>query len=246
MNSGEIARLAGVSVRTLRHYHQVGVLPEPARRGNGYREYTVRDLILLLRVRRLAELGLSLDEIPALLDADDRAGDVLDRLDAELAAQIERLTARRAVIARLRAAGARPDLPPELAGIPAADGVTPEAARVDRELSILFHHLLDEPGRHELAGLLAVLSGPGLLEALTSLANRFAALDESTPAAEVDRMAADGRAVLEGLPDDYPALEAPRVEELFAAYGDLTFNGAQQEFLARMVREFRVVPLGDL
>lgn len=39
MRSGELAELAGVSVRTLRHYHRIGLLPEPPRTSAGYRTY---------------------------------------------------------------------------------------------------------------------------------------------------------------------------------------------------------------
>ncbi|MEW1841154.1 MerR family transcriptional regulator [Nonomuraea angiospora] len=42
MHSGELARLAGVTVRALRQYHQVGVLAEPERGGNGYPKYNPR------------------------------------------------------------------------------------------------------------------------------------------------------------------------------------------------------------
>ena len=62
MRIGELAGLAGFSTRAIRHYHRVGLLPEPARRANGYREYALADAVALARVRRLAEVGLSLDE----------------------------------------------------------------------------------------------------------------------------------------------------------------------------------------
>ncbi|GAT66905.1 merR family transcriptional regulator [Planomonospora sphaerica] len=39
MRIGELAALAGVSTRTVRHYHRLGLLPEPERRANGYRVY---------------------------------------------------------------------------------------------------------------------------------------------------------------------------------------------------------------
>ncbi|MFI7445977.1 MerR family transcriptional regulator [Nonomuraea sp. NPDC049714] len=57
MRIGELAALLGVSTRTVRRYHRQGVLPEPSRRANGYREYGLRDAIVLARVRRLVELG---------------------------------------------------------------------------------------------------------------------------------------------------------------------------------------------
>lgn len=41
MRIGEVAALAGVSARAVRHYHQRGLQPEPARLANGYREYTL-------------------------------------------------------------------------------------------------------------------------------------------------------------------------------------------------------------
>ncbi len=43
MRIGELAGLVGISTRAIRHYHHVGLLPEPARKANGYREYSLRD-----------------------------------------------------------------------------------------------------------------------------------------------------------------------------------------------------------
>ncbi|MGH3388683.1 MAG: MerR family transcriptional regulator, partial [Actinomadura sp.] len=86
MRIGELAALVGVSTRTVRHYHHLGLLPEPDRLANGYRDYRLRDAVVLARVRRLAELGLSLDEIRDVL-ADDRGREfreVLLELDADL------------------------------------------------------------------------------------------------------------------------------------------------------------------
>ena len=168
MRSGEVARLAGVSVRTLRHYHQIGVLPEPHRRGGGYRDYDVHDLIRLLRIRRLASLGIPLERIPALLDEDQDAGDVLAELDGELADQIARLTRQREVIAGLRAHGTAPDLPPELApflALFAASGSTADLSRIDRDQSILLAHLYGEEGMPWLTRFYARLAAPDLLEA---------------------------------------------------------------------------------
>lgn len=95
MRSKEIADLAGVTVRTLRHYRKIGLLREPERAENGYCEYTVNDLVRLLRIKTLSSLGFSLVDIAHMLDADDAAqggsayDDKLDELDRELASQIE-------------------------------------------------------------------------------------------------------------------------------------------------------------
>ena len=60
MRIGELAAAVGVTTRTVRHYHHQGLLPEPERRPNGYREYTLRHAVVLARIRRLTELGLGL------------------------------------------------------------------------------------------------------------------------------------------------------------------------------------------
>ena len=54
---GELARLAGVTPRAIRHYHHTGLLPEPTRSANGYRTYGVRALSRLVQIRRLSALG---------------------------------------------------------------------------------------------------------------------------------------------------------------------------------------------
>ena len=149
MRSGELAHLAGVTVRTLRHYHQVGVLVEPERTSSGYRDYDVHDLIRVLRVRRLASLGIPLERMRALLDDTATDGDeLLDALDAELAGRIERLTEQRALIARIRGANSAPDVPPELAPFLAvfATGSSPDLDRMDRDQSILLAHLAGDEG----------------------------------------------------------------------------------------------------
>ena len=49
MRIGELAGLVGISTRAVRHYHRVGLLAEPARTANGYREYSLRDAVELAR-----------------------------------------------------------------------------------------------------------------------------------------------------------------------------------------------------
>ncbi|MGW6821115.1 MerR family transcriptional regulator [Streptomyces sp. NPDC055005] len=138
MRIGEIAALVGLTTRAIRHYHHVGLIPEPERRPNGYRAYTVRDAIVLARVRRLTELGLSLDEVRDVLadDAGRELAEVLAELDADLARQQAELAARRQWLALLLAAppGEVEPLSPALAALlakaPATD--SPSAA-LDRE-----------------------------------------------------------------------------------------------------------------
>jgi DNA-binding transcriptional MerR regulator len=72
MRAGELARAAGVSVDTLRHYERKGVLPAPRRSTNGYREYTHAALERVLLVRRALAVGFTLDELARLLRARER------------------------------------------------------------------------------------------------------------------------------------------------------------------------------
>jgi DNA-binding transcriptional MerR regulator len=53
LHIGEVAALVGVSPKTIRYYHEVGLLAEPPRTGAGYRLYTAQDLLRLQRIRRL-------------------------------------------------------------------------------------------------------------------------------------------------------------------------------------------------
>lgn len=180
MRSAELARLAGVSVRTLRHYHQVGILTEPPRTVSGYREYDAHDLVRVLRIRRLAALRIPLERMTAVLDETDAAsGDLLEALDAELAEQIESLTEKRRLIASIRRSGGAPDLPPELApflGALATAGLSPELTRIDRDQSVLLAHLAGAEGMPHLARYYRRLSEPALAGKVAALSSRFAGL----------------------------------------------------------------------
>ncbi len=67
LRTGEVARLAGVNVETLRFYERTGILPAPPRRPSGYREYPPEAVDLVRFVKRAQQLGFSLKEIRELL-----------------------------------------------------------------------------------------------------------------------------------------------------------------------------------
>ncbi|SJN46359.1 Transcriptional regulator, MerR family [Microbacterium esteraromaticum] len=64
----EIARLAGTTSRTLRHYDDIGLLAPSRIASNGYRHYDQAALVRLQRILLLRELGLGLPQIAAVLD----------------------------------------------------------------------------------------------------------------------------------------------------------------------------------
>jgi Cu(I)-responsive transcriptional regulator len=67
MNIGEAAQAAGVSAKMIRHYEQIGLVPEATRTDAGYRQYTERDVSLLRFIRQSRRLGFSMEQIADLL-----------------------------------------------------------------------------------------------------------------------------------------------------------------------------------
>jgi len=94
---GEVAGLAGVTVRTLHHYDATGLLSPRSRTPAGYRVYGDDDLQRLQRILGYRELGFGLDEIAAVLD--DPALDALEHLRRQHALLRERSARLQAVIA---------------------------------------------------------------------------------------------------------------------------------------------------
>jgi DNA-binding transcriptional MerR regulator len=112
---GQVAGYAGVSTRTVRVYHDKGLLPEPERDSSGYRRYTARDAIEVVKIRTLAKAGVPLARIPELLAAsDEELGRAVEVLDAALTRRVRELQATRRRLRRL-AAGRDQMLPPQVA-----------------------------------------------------------------------------------------------------------------------------------
>lgn len=112
-----LAELAGTTRRTVRHYQEIGLLPEPERQSNGYGLYDVDHLVRLLRIKRLGELGLGLAQIAALIDADRHSvTQALHGLDADLTREVERLQHARRELAIMLRQAAPTELPTEVAG----------------------------------------------------------------------------------------------------------------------------------
>ncbi|MEV2254467.1 MerR family transcriptional regulator [Streptomyces sp. NPDC050147] len=237
MRIGEIAALVGLTTRAIRHYHHVGLLPEPERRPNGYRAYSVRDAVLLARVRQLTELGLSLDEVRDALadDAERELAEVLKELDADLARQEADIRERRRRLCALLAEppGATGPVSPALAALLAQAPRTdsPSAAK-DREYLTLMDA---RTGSQEIFALLGTLiADPAvveLYERLDALAEAPADDPRIAPLA-ADLMAAVPEELFAAIPEHGVVVSGFK-EALLAEYAP-----AQAEVVGRLMEAF--------
>ena len=101
---GDAAAFAGTTPRAIRHYHEIGLLPEPERGADG-RRYGYDDMIRILWIRRMAGAGISLDDIRAAFDGARRIEEILGGLEETLAAREAEIRRQRAAARRLQAAG---------------------------------------------------------------------------------------------------------------------------------------------
>ncbi len=79
---GELARLTGTKVETIRYYERIGLLDAPARTAGNYRAYRPEDLNRLSFIRRSRDLGFSLEQVQALLDLSDDRDRPCEAVDA--------------------------------------------------------------------------------------------------------------------------------------------------------------------
>ena len=97
MNVGEVAALAGVTVRTLHHYDRIGLLSPSGRTSAGYRRYAPADLDRLHSVLLYRALGFSLEEVATLLD--DPSADPAEHLRRQHRLLLDRLDRTSAMVA---------------------------------------------------------------------------------------------------------------------------------------------------
>ncbi|MCX2922142.1 MerR family transcriptional regulator [Streptomyces sp. NEAU-W12] len=163
----QLAELAGTTTKTVRHYHEIGLLDEPERASNGYKRYGVNHLVRLLRIRRLTDLGVALADVPSVESGDEKARQILRDLDAELAADIERRQRMRRELAAVMENRAALDMSPDFRTL--AD----DLPDTQRSLLLAYSSILTPEA---MAALREQLSRPrGDLDA------EFAALDEDAP-----------------------------------------------------------------
>ncbi len=112
---GDAAAFVGTTPRAIRHYHEIGLVPEPVRGGDDRRRYGYEDMIRLLWIRKMADAGVALDDIrdafadtpSAGADSDDGIAGILERLEETLLAQEAELRRQRTAVQRMRTEGSR-------------------------------------------------------------------------------------------------------------------------------------------
>lgn len=204
MKSGELAQLAGVTVRALRHYHAIGLLPEPPRGENGYRDYGADEFVRVLRIKRLSSLGFSLSRIAETLDEMDanladaigpKADEALDALDRELELQIERLQEQRRTIAQLKSEQLDPDLPVRFARaakvIIGDSYLTSPTCENDREALLIAGHFYTENDVDELERTVEALRERGLLDQMQAVQGSFDDLKPDASREEIEQVVSE-------------------------------------------------------
>lgn len=121
MNIGEASRASGVSVKMVRYYEEIGLIPQAARTEGGYRTYSDAEVNTLRFIRRARDLGMPMERIRLLVglwqDRDRSSADVkriANEHVAELQARIAELTAMQESLQELADAchgDHRPDCP---------------------------------------------------------------------------------------------------------------------------------------
>lgn len=143
-----VAELAGTTVNTVRHYHEVGILDLPVRATNGYKQYEVSHLIRLLQIRRLRELGVPLAAIEDVGSDGESGFAALAVVEADLSASIERLQRARREIRSILDTCSTADVPSGW------EGTGGKLSATDRSLILIYAQLYDESAMTDLRAML--------------------------------------------------------------------------------------------
>lgn len=214
MRISDLATAADTTVRTIRHYHRLGLLPEPPRSSNGYRVYSLEDLVRLTRIRWLARSGVPLGAIPTVLGTatDARSQDDLEAdlqaLISDVDAQLHTLQGRRHALAAMLDGHRRGDTLSPLPGPMAqafAELINGEDDPRTRELFVRERDswelvvLSGQTPREFLDAATAALTDPDRRPAVIALYRRFGALAGHDPETVADEIAAVANGLAEFL-----------------------------------------------
>lgn len=146
-----LAEYTGTTVRAIRHYHSIGLLPEPDRTASGYRSYGAQAVVDLIRIRTLADAGVPLRRIAELVHArPEELREAVAEIDRGIRDRIRELQTTRQALARLIEHD-EPFVPAEIHQLQKemrALGVSERTLAMERESWILaaalFPHLMDQ------------------------------------------------------------------------------------------------------
>lgn len=223
----EVATLAGTTLRAVRHYHEMGLLAEPPRSSNNYKNYGVTHLTQLLRIRRLVALGAPLAEIRDMAPEAEDYADTLRALDAEASETIQRLEQVRREIAEQLATPAD-EVPAE----------SPALLRADEDFLMVLSRLLEDDSYEAWREMADHAPADSALQ-------EFAHLSEDASDAVRERISRRLAEVVRNLHQEAPLLRAPDFrpsgkaglarKSLHVALAEL-YNPAQTDVLARTGR----------
>lgn len=227
---GQAAAFAGVTIKTVRHYHKNGLLAEPERDSSGYRRYGSSELLRLVRIRALAAAGVPLAEIGAMLDAshEEFTAHVADA-DRRLTERIDDLVARRETLRRL-AEGEYALLPPRAAALLARlpeFGFSAQLLNETKEAMILVLAMIPEGFDDYLDQVERTIADPVYLD-LMKRALESADWEPDDP--RFERLATEAAAHLVAHPELLPTLTGIDAREDGATrYRMLSEHGGEQE-----------------
>lgn len=95
MKISELAKRSGIPSKTIRYYEEVGLLPEPTRNINGYRDYDKLDVDRLVFIRRCRELQIPIDQLKQLVRLQIDEAAPCREVDQIVKDQLEKVRARR-------------------------------------------------------------------------------------------------------------------------------------------------------
>jgi DNA-binding transcriptional MerR regulator len=193
----ELAEIAGTTVNAIRHYHRSGLLEEPERRYNGYKQYGAADLVRLLRILRLVDLAVPLAKVPDAGAGGVDTSTMLREQSADLKSRIERLQQARADIAEILRYDAPADAPAGFVSVAA------RLSESDKSMLHITNQFYDADAMADLRRMVELdASGGGAAAEIDALP---ADADEATRA----RLAASLALILARHAVDYPWLMNP-------------------------------------
>jgi DNA-binding transcriptional MerR regulator len=248
--SKQLADLVGVTVRALRHYHQIGLLEEPERTYSGYRVYQAAHVLRLLRIKRLTGLGLTLEQVAQVLNHPEgtAAQDTLDTLDQALADQIEDLQTQRQAIAEIRQSQASLDVLPKFAqhlSTLRSLGSTEEALKAEKMLFEVVAGLGTQQDSEQLQQMLEAITTNPLAQRLAQLDTIMAEISPDMAEEQIDSLVAQFSQVLADFYDEYsedgslPKWESSiPIDQILQALVEENLNPQQLKFLQRLAAAF--------